>query len=1353
MSKSATSRLAEEKASLKRRKLVRRSRLRKAFAWVLASALTTQSLFAQNAQNAGSPSSGGLVNQMGASLQRLEQNGPGLFYYGVNGADRGLGYQGSYMTVGGFIPYAEDDMGGFWSADLRGHLSNYGGFFSNVGVVRQQFLGGALGTFGLYWDYDGDLNQYPTSIAGGNSFGHAYSQIGLSGALLTDFGNLRSNGYMPTGTTGFTQGSPGSPFYQNVIMAQYGLDAALTGVDLEVGAYIPGLADWAGMWSVGGYAFGNIKDKYSNGTPVVPNFGGVYSRIDVTLANNWDFQIQANNDSFFDWTGYARLTYRVGGSRRRSVADQIEQPPQRNEHIVRAHNTPIVAINPATGTPWRVIHVNNTSNSLGTAESPYPTLAQGNAAATNPWDIVFVDQGDGTATGYNTAFSFQAANQYLVGNGAAFYVPTANAGLINIATNLDGTKPLLTNPSGASVIIGSAGAGAVVSNFQITGSNIGIQGTGLLSSGIARTGPVPFASITGNSVINNVLISALPNVAGQTGVQLTGATGNINFVDTGISNMTAGGFVVNGGAANVNYSGAILNDSTTSGISSDLISISNTTGGTINLATTQTGSLINNISDNGGDGILINTSQAAIQMDNVTLANTNKTSLRVLNSTNTINLGSATTANSSITGGLNGSILVQGGDPTLQYFGTIDNTAGYLLNVNGTTSGSVNLPIGPHNNSANGLGILVTNAAGNVNVVNANITSLENGISINNSSGNQIFDDITISDAGGAAFAGVSLLNNTGESIFSNLNITTTGGATGFQASNDNIVAVTGTSSVNSTGGPAISMNNVADADINFINVTSTTSSGNGVLLDGVAGVFAASNLNSTGSLGSGLVIRNSSAIDVDVQSATMSTGGLAVANGIEVINSSSSVSGLINFGNINITTANGAGLVVSASNDVVVGGGTIAAIGGAAVDSTTSAIDITLARMSSNTSNGNGLNLVGNSGAITSTQTTILGSAGVGINIVDNVPGFVADLGATAVTNSVGIGINVQNTISPVPATLTNFGSLAVTTTNATGMQSINGGTINFNSPATITASGGAAIILKDTIGTTNSVLGSGFTFASLGSTNSTGNGILLENLNSDLTVTGSTTITGASGESVKIIDNQSPAGTYDIRLNTVNISARSNVGLSVDGIGGQVEVQSLIIGNTLLAAGPAASFTNTSTQGGRVYISGGTISNSNGNGISIRDAIVALGPIQISSPNSNCILATAEAGETTTFSYTGGINTGAGNDGIRIEANGGIVNATLAQNSIDVNAVPIEAIVWNAAGEINLDAQSNFGALGGAPTTGPITLNNSAGGVLSISQSSTANLGTSNSGAVVTSVGVVTFNAIVPTPPPPSP
>ena len=830
MSKSATSRLAEEKASLKRRKLVRRSRLRKAFAWVLASALTTQSLFAQNAQNAGSPSSGGLVNQMGASLQRLEQNGPGLFYYGVNGADRGLGYQGSYMTVGGFIPYAEDDMGGFWSADLRGHLSNYGGFFSNVGVVRQQFLGGALGTFGLYWDYDGDLNQYPTSIAGGNSFGHAYSQIGLSGALLTDFGNLRSNGYMPTGTTGFTQGSPGSPFYQNVIMAQYGLDAALTGVDLEVGAYIPGLADWAGMWSVGGYAFGNIKDKYSNGTPVVPNFGGVYSRIDVTLANNWDFQIQANNDSFFDWTGYARLTYRVGGSRRRSVADQIEQPPQRNEHIVRAHNTPIVAINPATGTPWRVIHVNNTSNSLGTAESPYPTLAQGNAAATNPWDIVFVDQGDGTATGYDTAFSFKAENQYLVGNGAAFYVPTANAGLINIATSMDGILPQLSNPAGQSIVIKSVApgvlvggvGGATIANFNIIGS-----GTGMLASGNLTSESSPGRE----TLVQNVAFIGNNSLSAQSGVVLESATGGVQFNSTSISNMTIGGFVVDKGTATVNYQGSITSDTLTNGGAvNPLIYIKNTEGAIINLAVGNaplTSEVQNEISDTGGTGIVIENNSVStisrISIGNVSLTSSSGNAI-TLESDKSTTIISQGTGSGIIKRTSGNAVSVNKGAPNFSYFGTIINARetsstipSHLLTIKETSpGGSVVLSAPPGTPfDETGDGIYIDNlTGGNVEVNRATIESSgPAGILVTNvNSANTVltFREIEIKAATSAA---IQTLQNPQikEMNFNNLSITVTGVNTQGILVEDTAAAIKieGSSSLNvgSTTLAAISVN------------------------------------------------------------------------------------------------------------------------------------------------------------------------------------------------------------------------------------------------------------------------------------------------------------------------------------------------------------------------------------------------------------------------------------------------------------------------------------------------------------------------------------------------------------------
>ncbi|MFM8702385.1 MAG: hypothetical protein ACKOHG_00650, partial [Planctomycetia bacterium] len=151
-------------------------------------------------QGAMAPS-GGVLNRAVSRLSNLNQNGPGWMYFGLNPADRGLGYNGSYMTLGGFIPYAEDDMGGFWAADLRGHLSEYGGFFSNVGAVRKQFIGGTLLGIGVYWDYDGDQNQYPTGGLCGTSqfgqFGHSYNQVGISGEWLTDFGNLRSNGYIP----------------------------------------------------------------------------------------------------------------------------------------------------------------------------------------------------------------------------------------------------------------------------------------------------------------------------------------------------------------------------------------------------------------------------------------------------------------------------------------------------------------------------------------------------------------------------------------------------------------------------------------------------------------------------------------------------------------------------------------------------------------------------------------------------------------------------------------------------------------------------------------------------------------------------------------------------------------------------------------------------------------------------------------------------------------------------------------------------------------------------------------------------------------------------------------------------
>jgi len=526
--------------------------------------LVCGSAAAQVGQVPMAPASG-LANRAAAGFAGLNQNGPGWMYYGINAADRGLGYYGSYMTLGGYIPYSEDGLGGLWAADLRSHLSVNGGFFSNVGAVRKQFLGGTLLGIGVYWDYDGDQNQYPAAGVLGSQwgqFGHSYNQVGVSGEWLTDFGNLRSNGYIPVGTTAYTIGAPGSPFYGSNILCDYGLDTALSGADLEVGAYIPGLNDWAGMISVGGYALGNARYDWSSGPQdgrdVVPWFGGVYTRLDMTFLENWDFSLQANNDSYFDWTGFARLTYRMGGSRRRNVPDQMEQPMMRNEHIVRAHQTPIAAVNPATGLAWNVIHVDDTVATIGgngTVESPFRTLAQAQTAAINPYDVVFVHTGSSAASPYEATWQFQADNQILVGQGSTLALNTATCGFRQFfATGTSTAYPVLASGGNAVTLRN----GAIVDHFSIQNAPVGI---------------LTDASLTGSANVNDVRIAT---GAGNTGVLVQAASGTANFTNMNITNGGRGLYVTQG-APDVRFQGRIATDAS----AEESVLVEGLTGGSV----------------------------------------------------------------------------------------------------------------------------------------------------------------------------------------------------------------------------------------------------------------------------------------------------------------------------------------------------------------------------------------------------------------------------------------------------------------------------------------------------------------------------------------------------------------------------------------------------------------------------------------------------------------------------------------------------------------------------------------------------------------------------------------------------
>ena len=637
-----------------------RQRVRRSFTLGLVTAglaLGSTAGQAQMGQTAMAPA-GGVVNQAVAGLRELNLNGPGYLYYGVNAADRGLGYLGSYMTLGGFIPLGEDDLGGFWSADLRSHLSVYGGFFSNVGAVRKQFIGGTLLGVGVYWDYDGDLNQYSdTTIASGGqnyvfSGGQVYNQVGVSGEWLTDYGNLRSNGYIPVGSTGQLMG----PFVGNSILCVNGINAALGGADLEVGAYIPGLADWAGMISVGGYALGNTRYEFAGNQAAVPWFGGVYTRLDMTLIQNWDFSLQYNNDSFFDSTGFARLTYRMGGSRRRNVPDQMEQPMMRNEHIVRAHQAPEVALNPQTGLPWNVYHVDNsaTTAGTGTADSPFITLGQAEASATAAYDIVYVSVGNSATQPYVTPFngySFSAPNQLLIGEGSTSLLPTLNCGDKALFAGSDSDLyPVLTNPAGPAITIDQPGSR--VEHFRITGSPVAItDGGGLAAPGVAS--------------VSDVFIVATPGLV-QRGIEISNSTGRFDFDNIQLTGLNNDGFVMNAAGGN-----ATITNSTFTGVGNSAIRV---TGANASVAVTNTA-----IAETVGTAVLVDGVSARVAITNSTISDTVGDAL-VASGLNSRIIGSDVT----ITDPLGSGIIASGQGALVQGTGfTISDTGSDAIQVSG----------------------------------------------------------------------------------------------------------------------------------------------------------------------------------------------------------------------------------------------------------------------------------------------------------------------------------------------------------------------------------------------------------------------------------------------------------------------------------------------------------------------------------------------------------------------------------------------------------------------------------------------------------------------------------------------
>jgi hypothetical protein len=808
------------------------------------------------------------------------------YWFEVTGANRGLGYQGSYFTVGGLFPYAHDDAGGMWFVEGRAHVSENGRLFSNIGWGRRQLINPDL-TAGVsvWYDYDGDKAL---------QYGHEFHQVGISGDVTSSWWAARLNGYIPVNRKGYTN----QGFMQNFVLAANGIDTAMDGIDGEFGVRVPLFGGRRDGWlSLGGYAYSS---------DLIESFSGYSTRLELpSLSRAATLQLQLNYDERFHTTGFVSLIYHFGSGGVHptcaSDCDAAMGPPlqrtQRNAHIVRFHRDPVVAINPATNEAWRIFHVDNTAaaGGDGSYEHPFDTLEEGNQAADKQYDVIFVSDGDDTTNGYNTNVAL-LPNQQLLGDGVSQFLQSQN-GLLQLSTNTNGLTPKITNTSGSAVTLAN---GTTVSGFRINGAQTGIDAG---------------SSLSGTATIDRVAIGD-----GTTGLDFQNVPGTINVTNFTGTNTTGTTLNVQGGTPTLNFSGTISNTN----LGAHSISVADTTGGTLNIGGT--------ISETQGTGLLFDNVAGNVNVTaTTTITDSNDRGIYIRNSS-----GDFSFADTSITTLFDNGVDLDNNVGANISFENLQIAPDQAIALRAVDSGNVSVA-GGLINSLNGPALDVQNTAIDMtfdNIVSANSSS--NGLSFNNASGSFTVNNTTsVSGAAGTAISvadssglnanfgrttittsasGVSLTDNAGgSSTFRNLAVTNTNG-TGLLVADGGTVNFVGNSpTIASTGGPAVDITGSTGqtggaAGWTFASLSSTNSTTNGVLL---------ANLNQNFTVSGGTTVAGSAATSIDISGGTSDfsfgspvnitgRGGL----GINVNN----VGGDVNFGITNIDNSGsvgGAGVLV----------------------------------------------------------------------------------------------------------------------------------------------------------------------------------------------------------------------------------------------------------------------------------------------------------------------------------------------------------------------------------------------------------------------------------------------------------
>ncbi len=472
---------------------------------------------------------------------------------------KGIGYHDGYTTLEAFGIYDG------WSShfmpflDLRGHVFNNGKLAGNVGIGERTLMSSINHTFGSYLYYD------VRRVGHGLTVNQLSPGLELVGRRM----EYRINGYFPLGKDKTHKYNyKFDEFEGNNIILKSKQQRALRGGDAEVGVHVTQSTKYD-LYAAAG--------PYYLHAPHAHSWGG-RTRLLGRYKEYVSLEVAYSYDNLFRSIvqGSVAVTLPFGKKLKRTgqgcpqgndlLLSRASFAPSRFEiPVVKRVKRTEKAINPATGKPWTVWFVDNTSHSAGTYGSPFPTLLQAqNASAPN--DMIYVFPGDGTTTGMDKGITLQDGQSFF-GSGIKQRFSTTK-GTMTIPKFSD-AYPLITNSSGFSVTLAN---GNTVSGINIIAAQAGIS---------SPNTPINGATITGNlltlspstlfgialqgvgtiNIRNNQIVSPLPGASNGILVQAIGGkihgSINNNFISAGAIGIEVGAFPssVNPGSYDVSIKG------------------------------------------------------------------------------------------------------------------------------------------------------------------------------------------------------------------------------------------------------------------------------------------------------------------------------------------------------------------------------------------------------------------------------------------------------------------------------------------------------------------------------------------------------------------------------------------------------------------------------------------------------------------------------------------------------------------------------------------------------------------------------------------------------------------------------